>query len=88
MQSNIQNPNCQILYRNVLTKQLRYNLNNIKDVFYKIYFQGTYAFNITLDDDKFIRIFPSGEYLKTIIFFDDVDEKISKTVVYYILNPK
>ena len=55
--------------------------------FIRFYFQGSYAFNITLDDDKFIRIFPSGEYKKTVLLTNDDDKKIVKIVMDLTMKP-
>ena len=50
-------------------------------------FQGFYSLNLTLDDDKFVRIFPSGDYKKDLAFNDDVDKNIFKIVLYGTLVP-
>ena len=40
-----------------------------------------------MDNDKFVRIFPSGDYKKVLVLNDDVDKNIFKIVLYGTLNP-
>lgn len=72
---------------NVHSKWLIFNLNKLMYIIL-LFLQGYYPFKLTLDDDKFMRIFPSGDYKKIMTLSNGIDNKIIKIVMDSTLKPQ